>query len=113
MAMMVPSDGPLKPAYLQGKSPWGPGSAPFGGSNGLVCLCSPQAVLPQRGMALAPTTTAELSGGVPAGLRQAEKAQARRVAVDDVERLLTNRSGRTEHGDVDRDPGHRMWNIVT
>jgi hypothetical protein len=29
---------PLERAVMQGKRPWGPGSAPFGGRNGLVCL---------------------------------------------------------------------------
>jgi hypothetical protein len=37
-AIMAPSGGPLKVGGLQGKSPQGPGSVPFGGSNGLVCL---------------------------------------------------------------------------
>jgi integrase len=38
MAIMAPSGGPLKTAGLQGKSRRVRGSAPFGGSNGLVCL---------------------------------------------------------------------------
>ena len=38
MAIMAPSGCPLKTAGLQEKKPRGPGSVPFGGSNGLVCL---------------------------------------------------------------------------
>jgi hypothetical protein len=37
-AIMAPFGGPLKTGVLQGKSPQGPGSVPFGDSNGLVCL---------------------------------------------------------------------------
>src|SRR5215208_5050024 len=56
MAIMAPSGGPLKTVGLQGKRPQGPGSVPFGGSNGHVCLffCSSQEVLPQRGHGLRP-----------------------------------------------------------
>jgi hypothetical protein len=38
MAIMAPSGAPLETGVLQGKIPQGPGSAPFGGSNGLVPL---------------------------------------------------------------------------
>jgi hypothetical protein len=38
MAIMAPSGGPLKTFGLQGRRPQGPGSVPFGGSNGHVCL---------------------------------------------------------------------------
>jgi hypothetical protein len=38
MAIMAPSGGPLKTVGLQGKRLQGPGSVPFGGSNGHVCL---------------------------------------------------------------------------
>jgi hypothetical protein len=48
----------LETGLLQGKTRRGPGSALFGGSNGLVCLSSffsqPQEVLPQRGHDLRP-----------------------------------------------------------
>jgi hypothetical protein len=37
-AIMAPSGGPLKTGCVQGKSPQYPGSALFGGSNGLLCL---------------------------------------------------------------------------
>src|SRR6202162_5988272 len=49
----------------------------------------------------------------PATFGQAEQAQPRGVAIDDVERLLTDRTGRAEHGDVAGDVGHRRWNNVT
>jgi hypothetical protein len=44
---------PLKTVGLQGKSFGGPGSAPFGGSDGVVCLPHRKEVLPQRGMTFA------------------------------------------------------------
>jgi hypothetical protein len=53
MAIMVPFCGPPKLADLQGKSSWGPGSAPFGVRNGLVCLRSENKYCHNGGMAIA------------------------------------------------------------
>jgi hypothetical protein len=45
-----PFCGPLKRPVCRGKAARGPGSAPFGGSDGLVCFfLSSREVLPQRG----------------------------------------------------------------
>ena len=51
--------------------------------------------------------------GRPASLGQAEELQARGVAVDDVEGLLADRSGRTQDRHVDRAVTCRRWNNVT
>ncbi len=49
----------------------------------------------------------------PNTLGQSKEMEAAGVAVDDVKRLLTNRSGRAQHGHVDWSAHQRMWNIVT
>jgi hypothetical protein len=49
--IMAPFAAPTEALRLQGKSRRVRGSVSFGGSNGLVCLCSSQEVLPQGGMA--------------------------------------------------------------
>jgi hypothetical protein len=57
--MMVPSERSPEVAALQGKSRQGPGSAPFGGRNGLAAgfaFCSREKYSHNGGMALATNT---------------------------------------------------------
>jgi hypothetical protein len=50
--IIAPPAVPPETVVLQGKSRRGPGSVPFGGSDGLVCLSRRAQVLPQRGHGL-------------------------------------------------------------
>jgi hypothetical protein len=53
--LMAPFTAP-KSAVFAGKKPQGPGSVPFGGSNGLVCLLANTTSTATTGHGLRPTT---------------------------------------------------------